>query len=331
MEKMTAARIALESLLPQSRLSAGEIEARLKQALSPAYWKDLCPRMSMDRCMDLEGDESQALGGQEQGALCNQLMREGYFQTRSLLPDTVTMRMRECVEILRREGWPPFFTYVYAEFWQAVRIPALRQVLTSALGEGYRQVSHVITHYVKPGDGVGSESGWHPHIDFCEVGDRLTVWVALSDATLTNGCMYLIPKTKVSESVLDDFKNMRPIETNELRRLLHGTRALPVSAGTMLCWEHNVIHWGSQARPGSEPRISFSVVFLKKQAVPLDIDLPLLEINTLPGFEERLRAIGRGILYYQVHHLVVLGRFAGFAERLLVELKKESLYGATQR
>jgi ectoine hydroxylase-related dioxygenase (phytanoyl-CoA dioxygenase family) len=184
---------------------------------------------------------------------------------------------------------------------------------------------------VKPGDGEGSESGWRPHIDFCEVGDRLTVWVALSDATLTNGCMYLIPKTRVSDPVLDDFKNMRPIESNELRRLLHGSRALPVSAGTMLCWEHNVIHWGSQARPGSEPRISFSVVFLKKQAVPLDLDLPLLDVEIMPAFEERLRAIGRGILYYQVHHLVLLGRYAVLAERLLAELKnKEKFHDPAQ-
>lgn len=48
MEKTAAARIALKSLLPQSRLSADEIESRLKQALSRTYWKDLCPQMSLD-------------------------------------------------------------------------------------------------------------------------------------------------------------------------------------------------------------------------------------------------------------------------------------------
>lgn len=318
MDQQAAAQMARHMLLPHTTMPESEVKTRLHQALSVAYWESLCPQLACTGNGGWDGAESTALDAQQQSQLLTQLAQEGYFQTTApLIPGALTAQMCDCVETLRREGWSPFFSFVYDAFWQVVRTPALQQFLTQALGAGYHQVSHVITHYVKPGTGAGAEAGWRPHIDFGSEPDRLTVWVALNAATLDNGCMYVIPKNRVPQPLLAHFIQAEPVNHWDLQTLLHGSRALPVPAGSVLGWQHDVIHWGSQARPGVAPRISLSMVFLMAQGTPSKVDLPLLEAQTLPTFEQRLYAIGKGMQYYRRHHPLLLGRYSDLAKRLI--------------
>ena len=34
--------------------------------------------------------------------------------------------------------------------------------------------------------------------------------------------------------------------------------ALPASPGTLLCFTHRLLHWGSRAQPGAAPRLAIS-------------------------------------------------------------------------
>src|SRR5207245_2078717 len=123
---------------------------------------------------------------------------EGYFQAEPLFSVRVIQRLRNGIEVLRKEDWPPVFSFIYDEFWLATRGPSLAGLLSTALGPEHRQIPHLWTFYIPPTRGA---TGWLPHVDGWEKSDgsgdrsnRLTVWIPLSEATLENGCMYVIPK-----------------------------------------------------------------------------------------------------------------------------------------
>jgi hypothetical protein len=75
---------AAQQLLQQIRLSADQVEARLKQALSPAYWESLNPHLSVNRDGVCNGLESAALGTERQTELVSKLAEEGFFQIEPL-------------------------------------------------------------------------------------------------------------------------------------------------------------------------------------------------------------------------------------------------------
>lgn len=315
-----AGNIALRTLLAGTKLSPTEIEERFAQAISPTYWEELIPDLSVNGRDDSTLAESQPIGKQLQEQLLKSISRSGYFQTPNpiIARDTLD-RMRDGVAILRREGWPEVFGFVYKEFWQIMRTPSLVNLLAAALGAGYSPLPHVVVHYITPG-----ASGWRPHVDFSDRADRFTVWVALNDVELDGGCMYLIPRDRISASLQQQFINSKDVTHKEVQSLLHGSRALPVRAGSFLGWDHDVIHWGASCSINAEPRISMSVVFLRENIAPLADEVPLLDQRSVPDFAQRLFAIAKALTYYDVH-VLALSRFGDLAARLVAEVKKTAL------
>ena len=77
----------------------------------------------------------------------------------------------------------------------------------------------------------------------------ITVWIALTEATVDNGCMYILP-TDLDPTVPDDLK------AREIGRYtLPGIRAMPASPGSMFCWSTRLLHWGAKTSvPDASPR-----------------------------------------------------------------------------
>lgn len=101
-------------------------------------------------------------------------------------------RMRERIETLRAKDWPPVFAFVYDEFWHVARAPFLAHVLSQALGPGHLQLPNLWAHYVYP-----NNAGWSPHVDGRYGADKVSLWIPLSDATVSNGCMDMsFPKVR---------------------------------------------------------------------------------------------------------------------------------------
>src|SRR5262249_58094823 len=107
-----------------------------------------------------------------------------------LIDEATLAALNGAVDAVRTAGWPPVFAFVYDEFWSLVRIPAITTLLSATLGRGFRQIPHVWVHVVPPIEGG---RGWTPHVDGYQ-NDRISVWLALSDATVENECMHLVPK-----------------------------------------------------------------------------------------------------------------------------------------
>jgi hypothetical protein len=262
--------------------------------------------------------EVRPIGPQQSEELVQQVSTEGYFHIESILPASELARMKQCVEILRKRGWPLVFAFIYDEFWLITRSPSLVQFLSAVLGRDYKQIPHIWAHYVRP---TGNAAGWPPHVDGPGRSNRLTVWVPLGDATLENGCMYLIPWNAASRQLSDRFTRLDAIEHKDLRTLLQSTRAMPARAGAVLGWAFDVIHWGSPCTREAEPRISISLEFISGTEQPAADELPLLDPHKrLPSFPQRLYAIGKALGAYERFEPLTI-RFIEFAKRLIEKVE----------
>jgi hypothetical protein len=245
------------------------------------------------------------------------------MKTGPVIAARVIAAMRLAMQTLREHGLPPAFGYVYDQFWDIARGPSFRALVTDAFGPGCRQSPRVWAFHIGTDDGA---SGWPPHVDggnLTHTTDRITLWLPMTDATLENGCMNVVPKHLLPPSLPDDFANdASGVSPRVWRTMLQGARALPARAGSLLAWDFQVVHWSSFCDGAIEPRMSLAVEIIGGTAEPVESELPLFDLASLPPFKERLRAIAKGILSYQRFEPRTL-RFVGLARRILDKLDLE--------
>jgi hypothetical protein len=287
---------AVLQLAATAGLPMAELDARIERASDVSYWRALNPALSIDAGQ--ASFEAEPLSLDELTAQREQLGREGYFQTRSILDSTVVGNMRACVEDLLSNGWPAVFAFLYDQFWNVMRTPSLKHLVTAFLGEESTQTALIWTFHVPSRRGAG---GWLPHSDDSDGASlsRLTVWVPLSDATIENGCIYAIPRDRMPENVPANYSDIGALNRVDLGRMLQAVKALPSPAGALLGWDQQLIHWGSCSSGRAPRRISIGAQFIAKGEKPGPCELPLIDGARLPAFEERLRLIGKAILEYR--------------------------------
>lgn len=318
--KNEAGRLALKAFLEKQQFSTEEIELRYSQATNPDYWRQLNPQLKV--CDDLPFDdiEVQPFGDERINTLLGKLKKEGYFSSQiPLIKREVSDRMREGVENLRAAGWHEVWSFVYDEYWQVLRTPSLLKLLPKTLGEKYKAMPHAVIHYVHPETGAG----WSPHVDFSDRDDRFTIWYAISDATIDNGCMYAIAQDRVSPELLQKWLKMEDLSHKEAKILLQSARALPVDAGSILAWEGKVIHWGTISSLNVEPRISLSMVYLRENIDPLKDEVPLLSPTEMPTFAQRMLTVAKAINYYKIH-VLVLNKYSELAKKIELNYREQA-------
>lgn len=294
---MSARRFA--DLLRQPEGERRSPGALLFAARDPAYWR------SLDEALFVCGDDDApaAQGKERAEALREALRRQGYLRTEPLVEPALLERALRAVRAVEREGWPLVFAYVYDALWDVLRAPRVRRLLTSLLGEGFRQLPGIWLHRVPALEGA---RGWGPHVDVpgaCHITadgrpDRLTGWIPLTDATLENGCLFVVPADEAGE-IAARFAELEDIRFDDALALLHAARPLPARAGSLLLWRFDVIHWGGVATAEAKgPRLSasFEVIaagaaLTREEGFALDPEVP-------PSFEARLSLIGRALLAY---------------------------------
>jgi len=296
-------------------LTQSEVSERLAQAQDPAYWNSLSPSLSINGEHPGDKIETNRLGLGAQAGLQKEFDREGYFQIDSVLSEETAEQLKAGIEIVKDAGWHPVFSFVYDQFWLPVRTSSLVSMLSAILGPGYKQSCYLWAHYVCPLRGA---HGWPPHVDYAGRRNRVNVWLALNDATLDNGCMYLIPKDLTPPGIAENFLKIDSFSFADMKNLLQGGRALPVRTGAALGWGPDVIHWGSYHKGQHEhPRFSISMEFVGASERQRDDEPPLLDTTkSLPTFEQRLYSVAQGILVYQKAETLLI-RYLDLAERLL--------------
>jgi Phytanoyl-CoA dioxygenase (PhyH) len=303
---------AVEKVLAQSVIPANEVKNLFQKAVDSQYWRSLCPELGIMIQQDLDHLQSTSLSPEQAGWTCAHLERHGYFQIPGIISPTAVARMYKCVETLRRSGWPPVFSFVYDEFWAIVRTPSLVTFLSRKLGAGYLQAAGVWTYRVDP---KARASGWSPHVDSRNDEERITIWIPLTDATVGNGCMYVIPRDRVPPDLPACYLDWTSISQDQLGILLRNVTPLAAAAGSVLGWNNSLIHWGGRALEAATfPRISIGVEFMAARATPRTWEIPVFNLK-LPDFATRLRAVGQSILYYEKFE-TAMKKYCGLASKL---------------
>jgi hypothetical protein len=291
------ARIVAKRLLEEAALARADgASERLEELCSAEYWRQLNPHLNIEGDLSPGEAEIRPLDEAEREEVAAHIADRGYFHTGEVLSPGLLAGMAQAVEATRRAEWPETTCFVYDEFWTVARTPSVRMLLRESLGEGYAQVPKIWCHYVHPS---ARAHGWTPHIDGKPEDPRehrLTVWVPLTEATLDNGCMYLIPRDQAPSIQ----QIVGGLERADFQRALIATRALPAHPGELLGWDHHTLHWGSSATGDAvTPRVSLSFEFLSADATAHAEEEPRLEVDVLPSFEQRLDLIARGMATYE--------------------------------
>jgi len=268
------------------------MQSILQQVQEPEFWKELNPGLSLDGSFNPQSFPLINIEQEHLDELLLNLKSDGYFQIDSIFSDAEIFRMAIGLEILYQEGWIPTFAFVYDEFWQIFR--QLSSLLSAVIGNEYRQLPAFWAWYV---DTSNTATGWMPHRDRAlntlqpdGMPSAVTIWIPLTDAIPLNGCMYILP-ADLDPNYPD---NLRSKQVDNIQDI----RALPVSAGSILCWNHAVLHWGGRSSEKSpHPRLSFACEFQRGDIEPYN--QPLLDPLALPNFNQRLALIGKQILQYQ--------------------------------
>jgi Phytanoyl-CoA dioxygenase (PhyH) len=224
------------------------------------------------------------------------LREEGYFQTGPLIPATRLDAMRGAVEAVRAAGFPPMFALVYDVFYEA--FADFDGILAGVLGRGYQLIPNFWVYHIESSD---QAKGFEPHRD-AEYADTigpdgmptvLTLWVAVTDATPLNSCMYIVPRNR--DPQYSDATRNRTTPATQFK--LEDIRALPARAGTLSCWDQYVYHWGSRgSRRAPSPRISYAAYCQRGDIPP--VGDRLVPLPSPFAFRERLSLICRGLYRY---------------------------------
>jgi Phytanoyl-CoA dioxygenase (PhyH) len=306
-------KAAIEELLTQSMMPEDEVSVLFQKAVDREYWRILSPSMGLKAQQSLDKLEDAPLSSEQETLALAHLERHGYFRMPTFIARAAVARMCSSVETLRSAGWPAVFSYVYDEFWAVLRTPSVVHFLSRKYGAGYLQTAGVWTYRVDPRT---RSYGWSPHVDSRNNPERLTVWIPLSDATIGNGCIYVIPQDCVPSALPASYSDWRSVSRRELEVLLHNVTPLPAAPGSVLGWNHRLIHWGGRAMESAAcPRISIAAEFLPQGTRPESWEIPVFD-STLPDFAVRLRVISQAILAYEKFELA-MRRFHDLATKLI--------------
>jgi len=268
----------------------------LPQAEDINYWRELNPKSTIS-ARPFEGfSEESGIRKSEIEEYKLQLREEGYFQTLSVIPAEKIQEMRDCIENVRKAGFPTMFALIYDVFYQTFGY--FNSTLTEILGKDYKLVPNFWVYYIETAD---SGKGFEPHrdaeyantIDTNGMPTVLTLWVTITEATPLNSCMYMVPANRDPEYV-DAIKSLK-IKASKFA--LEDIRALPTQAGTLSCWNQYVFHWGSRSsRWAKSPRISYALYCQRGDIPPVD-DV-IVSIPSVLDFPTRLSLICRGLYRY---------------------------------
>lgn len=305
----------VQQMLAESALPPKLAEELFQKAIAAPYWAAFAPKSAGSAGSPLRGSpppESSPLTDDEVARAIEHYRREGYFETRAVIDPATCEALRGVLEAVLADGWPVVFAFAVEEVWAASQSPSLVRLLEGALGPGYRQRHQIYAHWISP---LAGAAGWPPHVDGHGSTARVSAWLPLSDATPENGCMMLIPKSRIPDELRGmAYHDRKSFTGGEAHRLLHATRALPTKAGSLLGWDHDVLHWGSHCDGGGKPRVALAVEF--ESASYAGSESPLYDPLVVPPFGERMRAIARAVLGYG-GFVPMLKRYRELAQRLL--------------
>jgi hypothetical protein len=234
--------------------------ANPQRRIDPVTWKEICPGLSLTSAVhknDAQNGKTEVTPDTQIKVKRRQekLTNDGY----ALVDDYLDVKLiREGIEALHHRKLPATFILMFDETWKLAL--ESKRILEKSSHKKNIFNYDLLAWYIPPGS-----AGFSPHRDrqpedasttFHSDNQPkfITQWIALSDATPGNSCLYVIPKpydpgyttgdiTEESTSSINDNPLYRALSTKESFQHI---RCLPRKAGQSILFTHRIIHWGSQ-------------------------------------------------------------------------------------
>lgn len=212
-----------------SRVSAAAANATL-DVRSVSFWRSLSSKLHIFDKTFCEAQGTFATDVVDASMVRNLVWNEGYAQLEPLEWGLPLGDMVEIIEELHQRNIPITFCFMYDEFW--FMFMRLHHTLGHVLGPEYKRLPDFWAWRVDP---KHSERGWKVHRDKNYetlyrngLPKSLSVWIPLTDATTSNGCMYVLPADRDPT-----YRKMQAIGQH-WEDIAPDIRALPVQAGWLL-------------------------------------------------------------------------------------------------
>lgn len=255
-------------------------------------WQKLCPNLTVSA----DAYQLPVVETAIQDVVPN-MVQEGYFHVpfdKWNLPLDV---MASSIALLKHHNITPAWCFVYDEFW--ILTTRVHSYIESLLGKNYYKLPDMWAWYIDP---TQRERGWEVHRDRSagNVLDdgmplSLTIWIPLTNATIENGCMHVVPKYKDPNFSKLDY---RYNEDWEEHLYTNDVKAIECKAGDLLGWNQQLLHWGgTSTNTNAPPRISVSVEFVAESVLQIEDheniyrEKPWLDPFTVPSFDEKIKLI----------------------------------------
>jgi len=278
---------------------------------SPSTWKEIVSGLSITDEDAVDGlGESSSLPSETHSKgkptindqsrttdMRKELVEDGYTLVRNDSHDAsagIISVLVKGITQLHKKGLPATFILLFDEAWQLAKI-GNKSLKASGHSKNVFNFD-ILAWYIDPSEGV---AGFSPHRDrqperrkeiensFHSTGEAkyVTMWMALTDATPENSCLYVIPKPFDPGYIAGDDdgedgeegrngtgtgvdNNPPALASDPLSRALktkqsyQNIRALPRNSGESVIFTHRILHWGSKGnqRCINKPRIAISFV-----------------------------------------------------------------------
>jgi len=276
----------------------------IDQWTSELFWKSKCDRLNISDTLS-----SMECGGNktDESTRKKQLNRRGFCLVDEELPSGLIGKLRKGVEDLAKQNLPASCIILFDECWQ------LAQCSESILKGAGTVASHfhhdILAWYI---DGAG----FSPHRDrqpddvkssFSNEGDAkfVTHWIALTDATPTNSCLYMIPRQHDPGYIDGDKEDEDALQVALPDKYAYQhIQAIPRESGQSVLFTHRVIHWGSAQDEGcKEARIALSFVQADPSFEKPYVNTKYFE-SMCPPFRIRLLLLcSQLLIYHERFHL----------------------------
>lgn len=280
------------------------------------FWRKACPSLRLSDLYQAPAPPAD-LSESELEGLARDLGQEGYFITRELIQASARAELLGLVDQVVARGLNPTWAMIFDPFWDT--FARLGGLLEHLLGEDYR---YVTGDYVFIVENTDQAAGWGKHRDlqFRRSMSRnghpliMSFWVALTDATPLNSCLYALPFSR-DPNYPDNIKDLTIPHVEDVQ-------CMAVQAGQVIGLSHALLHWGSRSSArGKTRRVSF--VFDAQRGDLGCFHEVLLDPKEPLSFEQRAAYVAHVVLWLRRNNV----RFNAFDQALAESLVAR--YGST--
>lgn len=270
-----------------------------KEWSKPEFWREICKELSVEG-----NQEKPKVAGaffSHASTYKSELVSKGYALVDHSLPSALIGKLRDGVEQLVQSSYPASFIFLFDETWNLAR--SSRRLLETSTSNSFH--FDVLAWYI-------DEGGFSPHRDrqpenvassFHKDGEAkfATHWIALTPATTSNSCLYMIPKDHDPGYTEGDGDEKDPLSLAlPNKEAFQRIRAMPRDSGQSILFTHRIIHWGSIKDAEADPRAAISFVCSDPSFEKPYIDPNYFTGDKLPPFSIRLLLVcAQLIIYHQ--------------------------------